>query len=264
MFSRIILACGSFEAIRGQKILICLAGHVASRSDAAQQVTPQENVSGHIAAASNATRGNSKPIRHASASVLHNHSSTPPSHAIKQSCLVMYIRQLDCLHPQLQLQLNIRCACRSNENRVSASGAIPASSSRTPPMERRSASEHSVPGGSTASDTRSNPNSNHRASKRGSRKGGARLDASEFFPSRSPVNPSHFFGGRQGTDGHDDQPRHRGHRRRAGGRGGRLTFKKEHFLQASFRFVVSDAVDVAKHLRDADAMFDWDDVLEVR
>jgi hypothetical protein len=34
-------------------------------------------------------------------------------------------------------------------------------------------------------------------------------------------------------------------------------------LQANYRFVVSDAVDLQAHARDPDRMFDWDDVLQV-
>lgn len=148
---------------------------------------------------------------------------------------------------------------RSNENRISASSASVAGPARTPPTQRRSASEHTIPGGPT-SCTRSNPSSHRGGSKRNIRKSGARLDASEFFPSRSPVNPSHLLGFRQGADSHYD----RGHKKKhGGGRGVRQTYKKEHFLQASFRFVVSDAVDVGKHSSDPDAMFDWDDVLQV-
>jgi hypothetical protein len=62
-------------------------------------------------------------------------------------------------------------------------------------------------------------------------------------------------------------------RRCQGGRGsGRLggrrqptrgqPYDKNKFLQANFRFVVSDAVDVARFERDADLMLDWDDVLQ--
>ena len=146
---------------------------------------------------------------------------------------------------------------------MSASGA--SGSVRTPPAQRRSTSDNT---GTPASATRSRPNSNKGNRNKGNRKSGARLDASEFFPSRSPGNPSHLLGFRQGADSHDDLPRpryDRGHRKKGqNSRGARHTYKKEHFLQASFRFVVSDAVDVAKHSSDPDAMFDWDDVLQVR
>jgi hypothetical protein len=34
--------------------------------------------------------------------------------------------------------------------------------------------------------------------------------------------------------------------------------------QANYRFVVSDAVDASLHYADADKMFEWEDVLQVR
>ncbi|GLC37445.1 hypothetical protein PLESTM_000585400 [Pleodorina starrii] len=40
-------------------------------------------------------------------------------------------------------------------------------------------------------------------------------------------------------------------------------YDKNKFLQANFRFLVSDAVDVSAYEADADKMFDWDDVLQV-
>ncbi|KAG2495294.1 hypothetical protein HYH03_006566 [Edaphochlamys debaryana] len=40
-------------------------------------------------------------------------------------------------------------------------------------------------------------------------------------------------------------------------------YDKNKFLQANFRFLVSDAVDVSGYEADADKMFDWDDVLQV-
>ncbi|KXZ43366.1 hypothetical protein GPECTOR_92g589 [Gonium pectorale] len=48
----------------------------------------------------------------------------------------------------------------------------------------------------------------------------------------------------------------------ARGAGGRK-YDKNKFLQANFRFLVSDAVDVSAYEADADKMFDWDDVLQV-
>ena len=52
------------------------------------------------------------------------------------------------------------------------------------------------------------------------------------------------------------------------GRGGRPSqrqqpFNRNQFLQANFRFLVSDAADLRKHVSDADLMLDWDDVAEV-
>ncbi|GIL58713.1 hypothetical protein Vafri_13716 [Volvox africanus] len=40
-------------------------------------------------------------------------------------------------------------------------------------------------------------------------------------------------------------------------------YDKNKFLQANFRFMVSDAIDVSAYEADADKMFDWDDVLQV-
>ncbi len=40
-------------------------------------------------------------------------------------------------------------------------------------------------------------------------------------------------------------------------------YDKDKFLQANFRFLVSDAVDVSRFEAHADLMFDWDDVLQV-
>ncbi|GFR42098.1 hypothetical protein Agub_g2940, partial [Astrephomene gubernaculifera] len=55
--------------------------------------------------------------------------------------------------------------------------------------------------------------------------------------------------------------------RRYGGGGSRYDkpqkYDKNKFLQANFRFLVSDAVDVSAFEADADKMFDWEDVLQV-
>ncbi|KAK9803799.1 hypothetical protein WJX73_000160 [Symbiochloris irregularis] len=40
-------------------------------------------------------------------------------------------------------------------------------------------------------------------------------------------------------------------------------FSRNQFLQANFRFLVSDAADLRKHAADADLMLDWEDVVEV-
>eukprot|EP00195_Chlamydomonas_chlamydogama_P001548 CAMPEP_0202923498 /NCGR_PEP_ID=MMETSP1392-20130828/78481_1 /ASSEMBLY_ACC=CAM_ASM_000868 /TAXON_ID=225041 /ORGANISM="Chlamydomonas chlamydogama, Strain SAG 11-48b" /LENGTH=294 /DNA_ID=CAMNT_0049617181 /DNA_START=112 /DNA_END=993 /DNA_ORIENTATION=- len=40
-------------------------------------------------------------------------------------------------------------------------------------------------------------------------------------------------------------------------------YDKNKFLQANFRFLVSDAVDVPRFLEDPDRMFDWEDVVQV-
>jgi len=40
-------------------------------------------------------------------------------------------------------------------------------------------------------------------------------------------------------------------------------YDKNKFLQANFRFLVSDAVDLKKYQSDADLMLDWDDVVQV-
>ena len=57
----------------------------------------------------------------------------------------------------------------------------------------------------------------------------------------------------------------------ARGRGGRgrrgrprsLPYNRNKFLQANFRFMVSDASDLQRHQTDADLMLDWEDVLQV-
>ena len=47
-------------------------------------------------------------------------------------------------------------------------------------------------------------------------------------------------------------------------RGGRAQpYDRNKFLQANFRFLVSDSVDLRRHAGDADLMLDWDDVLQV-
>lgn len=97
----------------------------------------------------------------------------------------------------------------------------------------------------------------------------------DFTVSRSPQDASQLLGFRY----REEVPAHPagqgGHGRGGGSRRNRgrpahhrpaparRPFKKENFLQASYRFVVSDAVDVGKHETDPDAMFDWDDVLQV-
>lgn len=40
-------------------------------------------------------------------------------------------------------------------------------------------------------------------------------------------------------------------------------YNRNKFLQANFRFLVSDAADLRRHAADADLMLDWDDVVEV-
>ncbi len=40
-------------------------------------------------------------------------------------------------------------------------------------------------------------------------------------------------------------------------------YNRNKFLQANFRFLVSDAADLRRHEADADLMLDWDDVVQV-
>jgi hypothetical protein len=47
------------------------------------------------------------------------------------------------------------------------------------------------------------------------------------------------------------------------GRGLSRKQRKEAFLQANFRFVVSDRVDAQRYMEQADQMFEWEDVLQV-
>lgn len=42
-----------------------------------------------------------------------------------------------------------------------------------------------------------------------------------------------------------------------------MPYNRNKFLQANFRFLVSDAGSLKKHEADADLMLDWDDVLQV-
>lgn len=41
-----------------------------------------------------------------------------------------------------------------------------------------------------------------------------------------------------------------------------MPYNKNKFLQANFRFLVSDAGNLKKHEADADLMLDWDDVVQ--
>lgn len=98
--------------------------------------------------------------------------------------------------------------------------------------------------------------------------------SSDVTPSgRSPGNANHLLGFRYHNDssgggGSGDRGRS------GGGRGSRRAvaasswkpkpFRKEHFLQANFRFVVSDGVDAQRYTEQADRMFDWEDILQVR
>lgn len=42
-----------------------------------------------------------------------------------------------------------------------------------------------------------------------------------------------------------------------------MPYNRNKFLQANFRFLVSDAGNLTRHEADADLMLDWDDVLQV-
>ena len=61
-------------------------------------------------------------------------------------------------------------------------------------------------------------------------------------------------GGPLGTRGRS------GSGRRAGPRP--QPYNRNKFLQANFRFLVSDAADLRRHEADADLMLDWDDVVQ--
>lgn len=43
-----------------------------------------------------------------------------------------------------------------------------------------------------------------------------------------------------------------------------MPYNRNKFLQANFRFLVSDAGNLKKHEADADLMLDWDDVVQAR
>lgn len=49
---------------------------------------------------------------------------------------------------------------------------------------------------------------------------------------------------------------HRGYQRRS-------RYNKDEFLQANFRFLVSDAVDIQSFVSEADKMFEWEDIAQV-
>lgn len=60
-------------------------------------------------------------------------------------------------------------------------------------------------------------------------------------------------GGRHSSSGYI----HRGHQRLP-------RYNKDEFLQANFRFLVSDAVDIQTFTAEADKMFEWEDIAQVR
>eukprot|EP00892_Ulva_mutabilis_P009215 jgi/Ulvmu1/6666/UM003_0304.1 len=140
--------------------------------------------------------------------------------------------------------------------------------------ERKSKSENIPAEGGRASAGGGRGDRGRKNSRRQGTGGGQRWEHdADFIVSRSPSDANHLLGFRF----HEELPAHapgqagRGGGRRHRGRGGwhrtapppRRPFKKDNFLQASYRFVVSDAVDAARHAGDADAMFDWEDVLQV-
>lgn len=43
-----------------------------------------------------------------------------------------------------------------------------------------------------------------------------------------------------------------------------MPYNRNKFLQANFRFLVSDAGNLRRHEAEADLMLDWDDVVQVR
>ena len=43
-----------------------------------------------------------------------------------------------------------------------------------------------------------------------------------------------------------------------------MPYNRNKFLQANFRFLVSDAGNLKRHEAEADLMLDWDDVVQVR
>ncbi|KAK9835882.1 hypothetical protein WJX74_010176 [Apatococcus lobatus] len=88
-------------------------------------------------------------------------------------------------------------------------------------------------------------------------------------PSRGHHIPANFL-----LNFRRDQYNEQGGRRGGGGAGrGRSgsrrlppkpqPYNRNKFLQANFRFLVSDAADLRRHAADADLMLDWDDVVEV-
>ncbi|CAD7697595.1 unnamed protein product [Ostreobium quekettii] len=82
---------------------------------------------------------------------------------------------------------------------------------------------------------------------------------------RSYVSANHLLGfkfDRSIDRGRGTHPRQSSNpRRRTSGYGQR--YNKDEFLQANYRFLVSDAVDVNRFAAEPDLMFDWEDVVQV-
>ena len=80
--------------------------------------------------------------------------------------------------------------------------------------------------------------------------------ANHLLNFQSYSNDYHGRGGRGSNEG-----RGRGGHRRAAAKP--MPYNRNKFLQANFRFLVSDAGNLKKHEADADLMLDWDDVVQV-
>ena len=81
--------------------------------------------------------------------------------------------------------------------------------------------------------------------------------ANHLLNFQSYSNDHYSRGGRGGHEG-----RGRGGYRRPAAKP--MPYNRNKFLQANFRFLVSDAGNLKKHEADADLMLDWDDVVQAR
>lgn len=83
---------------------------------------------------------------------------------------------------------------------------------------------------------------------------GGRVEWAKGLEQKNPCACHVLQGARGGGGG--------AHGRRRGGVRAQ-PYDRNKFLQANFRFLVCDSVDLRRHAGDADLMLDWDDVLQV-
>ncbi|GMH35133.1 hypothetical protein BSKO_03001 [Bryopsis sp. KO-2023] len=122
---------------------------------------------------------------------------------------------------------------------------------RSGDQEGRVGSHHTAPGewGSTAEHTRPQGS----AVAVGTGEGGA--SRNRFVSANHLLNFSKYDNSRSRGGGGGGRA-YRGYARRE-------RYNRDEFLQANFRFLVSDAVDVRSFASEADKMFQWDDIVQV-
>lgn len=76
------------------------------------------------------------------------------------------------------------------------------------------------------------------------------------------LNFQHYSHGQHGRDSRGFDGRGRGGFRKSAAKP--MPYNRNKFLQANFRFLVSDAGNLQRHEAEADLMLDWDDVVQVR